>query len=167
MQFPTTFCVSLRCMHFTNHFMKHMIIWWYHSAMKISKSIPKKKSPRGTTQITKAPLVLRLGYDPASHTPKGHRTIPADLSLRGSAIQVAGIIPGCFWWVVCRNKTGWCEPSPPCCSFARHVVGKGSSIGHLLSTKHRPDDKNQISGIRFFPNKLKKQQQAITSTVDL
>ena len=41
----------------------------------------------------------------------------------------------------------WCKSSwsnrlvlnpRPCCSFARHLVGKGSSVAHLLVTKHSP-----------------------------
>ena len=39
--------------------------------------------------------------------------------------------------------TGWCS-TPPCCSFARHLVGENghpfewSSVAHLLITTHSP-----------------------------
>ena len=36
--------------------------------------------------------------------------------------------------------SGWCEPPPTNCSFARHLVGKMViQAAHLLITKHSPD----------------------------
>lgn len=141
MQFQKTFCFfSSLYIHFTKHFIKN--IWCYHSAMKISSCQFKKH--KNTTWYNPnhhgAPLVLRLGYGQASHKPKGHRTIPADLNslLLGSAIQVAG----CFWWVVCRNMTGWClTPTllPIWSWFSRnrivHLVWSALSTGQMIKDR--------------------------------
>ena len=45
-----------------------------------------------------------------------------------------------------KTLTGKCEPPPPRCSFARHLVGKMAiQAAHLLITKHQPVDTHLIN----------------------
>ena len=38
-----------------------------------------------------------------------------------------------------KSHSGKCEPPPPSCSFARHIVGKiAIQAAHLLITEHQP-----------------------------
>lgn len=82
MQFQKTVCVSLRYTYISRIILWNLLVRWYNSAMKISSCQLKRNKNttwRANPNHHGAPKVLRLGYGPASHTPKGHRTIPADL----------------------------------------------------------------------------------------
>ena len=41
-------------------------------------------------------------------------TNPQSISWKKISIEKVGV----------KQISGWCEPPPPCCSFARHLVGK-------------------------------------------
>ena len=57
-----------------------------------------------------------------------------------------------------KTLTGKCEPPPPRCSFARHLVGKMAiQAAHLLITKHQPVDTHlKTNGLEPLKNNFLK-----------